>query len=102
MVPVGTNKVAVDVVSEEEVVGGWQHTARIVRAGGAESTHTVRLAWVDHDYWCDGAKPPSVVTRVLLEYLAQWEPILELPARFDASTARRWVPGIDDELARLI
>ena len=102
MVPGNTSRVAVEVIAEEEVAGGWSHTVRITRPGGQESTHTVRLAWVDHDHWSGGARAPSRVTEAVVQLLASYEPILELPDRFDAATSRRWLPGIDDQLGRVL
>ncbi len=102
MVPANDSRVAVEVLTESEVSGGWSHTVRVRRAEGAESTHIVRLAWVDHDHWSAGASAPSRVTEAVVRLLVACEPILELPERFDASTARRWLPGIDQELARVL
>ena len=102
MVPIRQHKVAIEVVQETEVPGGWLHTVRISRPESTTTTHDVRLAWVDHEYWCGGALPPSRVTAAVVDCLVGYEPIIELPPRFDASTARRWVPGIDDQLARVL
>lgn len=93
---------AVEVLTEVEVAGGWTHSVRVRRGDGRETLHEVRLAWVDHDHWSGGAKPPSRVTQAVVEFLVACEPVLELPTKFDAATARRWVPGIDDELPRRI
>lgn len=102
MVPGNEPRVAVEVLTESEVSGGWTHTVRVRRAQGPDTVYTVRLAWVDHDHWCGGTHPPSRVTAAVVERLVACEPILELPERFDASTARRWLPGIDEELAQVL
>ncbi len=102
MVPTRQDKVAIEVVAEEDVPGGWLHTVRVLGPEQRATTHLVRLAWVDHEYWCGGAKPPSVVTEAVMAKLVAYEPIIELPERFDAATARRWLPGLDEELAAVL
>lgn len=102
MVPSHDARVAVEVLTETEVPGGWIHVVRVRRPGGKDTDHTVRLAWVDHDHWCGGTQAPSRVTGAVIECLVACEPILELPPKFDASTARRWLPGIDEQMARVL
>ena len=64
------------------------------------SIHRVRLGWVDHNHWT-GERPfaPSRVVQALLECLLEADPPVELPERFDAATARRWVNSLDTEIA---
>lgn len=102
MVPTRQDKVAIEVVLEEEVQGGWLHTVRVLGPAERSTRHKVRLSWVDHDYWCGGSKPPSRVTEAVVERLVACEPIIELPDQFDAATARRWLPGLDEDLSRIL
>ena len=89
--------------SEAEVPGGWRYVVEIERAEGAATAHRVRLSWVDHNHWT-GERPftPSHVVQKLLECLLEVAPAVDLPDRFDASTARRWVEGLDAEVSRLL
>lgn len=92
--------VAVHVRSETEVPRGWRYVVDIDRPEGGTTTHRVRLGWVDHNHWT-GERPftPSHVVRTLLECLMEADPGLDLPERFDAATARRWLPALDEALA---
>ena len=84
------------VLSEEETRTGWVYRVALKRGDDAREHH-VRLAWVDHDHWSGGRAQPSHVVERLMELLAELE--IEIPERFDASTARRWHTDLD---ARLI
>ncbi|MBX3365016.1 MAG: hypothetical protein KF866_09645 [Phycisphaeraceae bacterium] len=87
------------VLTEEEIRAGWSYVVSL-RRGEKTTRHRVRLAWVDHDHWSGGRFPPSLVIERLIELLAEME--ADIPEHFDASTARRWRPGLDDHLtARL-
>lgn len=94
--------------TEQEQPGGWLYGVAIEHADGTTSLHQVRLAWVDHDHWCGGRLPPSVVIQRVVEHLlgqghlAGLSPGDPLPATFDAARARRWSPGIDAELRTAI
>lgn len=84
----------IQIQSEADRPGGWSYLVRI--QGGHQATdHEVGLAWVDHDHWSGGRLPPSTVVHELLSVLLDSCGHELLPRRFDASTARRWVPGLD-------
>lgn len=86
----------VHIRSETEVPQGWRYVIDIDRRGGETTTHRVRLSWVDHNHWAgERPFPPSRVVQALLESLLEADPGIELPERFDAATARRWVEDID-------
>lgn len=102
MVPASDDKVAIEVRTETEVQTGWEYHIRITRPGREATDHQVRLAWVDHDHWSGGTKAPSKVIEAVVEAVLRADPGRELPARFDASTARRWVPTLDETLSRLL
>lgn len=90
----------VTIGAESESAAGWTYEVRVERAG-VEREHRVHLAWVDHDHFSGGTRPPSEVIRSLLEALLDARPELELPSTFDASVIRRWAPGIRESLAHL-
>ncbi|MDX9912499.1 MAG: hypothetical protein RBS39_11765 [Phycisphaerales bacterium] len=81
---------------EIETPRGWAYDVHIVRGSGPPTDHRVTMSWADHDHWSGGALPPSSVVQSLMEVLAERLRAHELPHNFDASTARRWVEGLDD------
>jgi hypothetical protein len=92
----GTAQVRVE--SEEETPRGWRYRVTVEREGGASTEHEVALAWVDHEHWCGGRVAPSTVVERLFGVLLERGE--EIPARFDAATARRWFRELDGELMR--
>jgi hypothetical protein len=103
----------IDVRTEQETPHGWRYEIAVTRGaersasarGGATiatrtSSHVVTLAWVDHEFWCGGAQPPSRTIQSVVAFLLERESdpseAFTLPERFDASTARRWYPSIDE------
>lgn len=97
-----TRRVAsVDVGAETETARGWSYAVRVVWMDDAESDHTVTLSWHDHDHWSGGAAAPSRVVGVLIRLAGDAIGREKLPARFDASTVRRWIPDLDEWVGRL-
>lgn len=93
----------VHVRSETDIPQGWRYLVEVEREGGARSTHRLRLAWVDHNFWTgERPIPPSRVAQAVVEYLLAARPDDDLPDRFDAAMARRWAPAIDRELPDLL
>lgn len=93
----------VRVGAERETEHGWAFDVSILRPGAPETQHDLRLSWVDHDLWSGGRAPPSRTAEALMKLLVGSDLAPDdLPARFDASTARRWLPGVDRELPQLI
>ena len=91
--------VTVHIRSETEVPQGWRYLVEIDRSEGQRSTHRVRLGWVDHNHWAgERPFPPSRVVQALLESLLDADPGIELPDRFDAATARRWMDDLDSHI----
>jgi hypothetical protein len=80
----------------------WDYTVVVEDDSGEASSHRVRLSWLDHEHWSGGRVPPSKVIEVVLECLLSHGMKAELPERFDAARARRWIPGIDRELQAAI
>lgn len=91
---------AARVLEEHETAHGWSFRLAIDRGPDAPAAeHEMALSWVDHDHWTGGTTPPSRLAERLLTILVVR--VSDLPARFDAARARRWVPEIDDLLAHL-
>ena len=94
----------VQIESETEDHDGWTFRLRIA-AENAEppSRHTLRLAWADYDLWsADGADPPHAVATAVVEFLLSRLGLADLPAKVDASVARRRFPDADTEIPGLI
>ncbi|HRQ72416.1 MAG TPA: hypothetical protein PLU35_05235 [Phycisphaerales bacterium] len=91
----------VQVGAETETDRGWSYEVRIAAPGGAFTRHEVTIAWVDHDYWCGGTRPPSEVIERLMT-LVVGRLATRLPTRFDAATARRWMPDLDAEMMQAL
>ncbi len=85
----------IEVKTESETARGWEYGVALVRDSGERSEHTVRLSWADHEHWSGGRDSPSRVVEMLLKLLLEQEAERPLPERFDASTVRRWWPGVD-------
>jgi hypothetical protein len=90
-----------EVVSEQDDGRGWAYEVLVRLAGVAPTRHQVTLSWRDHDYWCGGQVAPSRVVAAIVEYALSNGP-KALPASFDCSTARRWLPKLDQELKYLL
>jgi hypothetical protein len=94
----------VQIESETEDRDGWTFRLRIA-ADNAEppSRRTLRLAWADYDLWsADGTDPPHAVAAAVVEFLLSRLGLADLPAKVDASVARRRFPDADTEIPRLI
>ncbi|MEM9066635.1 MAG: hypothetical protein AAGB51_14245 [Planctomycetota bacterium] len=89
----------VEATEERETDHGWSYTVTIL-AGEERRSHEVRLDWSDHDHWSGGGVAPSRVVEALVAELAESIGACDLPLRFDASTARRLLPGLDDRMLR--
>lgn len=88
---------SVRVIQERETPRGWEYDVAIDDDRAGQTTHVVTLAWVDHDHWSGGCLAPSAVIERLMNRLATRT---KLPARFDASQARRWDPDLDRVMTR--
>jgi len=89
----------VRVTLEEDTARGWSHQVEITSPGKPPLQVTVQLCYQDYEYWSGGSRPPEQVTVSLVECLLDPGPDAHvpspLPENFDASTARRWMPGLD-------
>ena len=89
------------VESERQAERGWVFKVVVERDAAPpnppppRTEHDVALAWVDYEYWSQGTAAPEQVARAVVEALLRDDPFRELPARFDASTARRWLRSLD-------
>lgn len=90
---------AVRVEQESQTRTGWTHSVTLTLADGSVQQLTVTLCFQDYEYWSGGTRPPERVTEALIECLLDPDEDANvpepLPDRFDASTARRWMPSLD-------
>lgn len=88
----------VNVQTETDIPQGWRYAVEVLHDDGSLSNHRLRLAWVDHNHWSgERSIPPSRVAQALVESLL--DAGRQVPDRFDASTARRWLPDLDHRIA---
>lgn len=83
-------------MTETETGHGWEYVLAVEGPSNTRTEHTVRLSWADHEHWSGGRDSPSRVVEKLVGLLV--ERGQTLPPRFDASTGRRWWPGLDDAM----
>lgn len=90
----------VHVECETDTRTGWTFDVRVLAEGGAVSTHTLRMAWVDYELWAGGRLRPSDVAEAVVRFAVSraGAPDARL-ADFDASMLRRWFPGADAAIA---
>lgn len=84
---------------ETDTAVGWSYEVFVeafVNGEASESRHVVTLSWHDHDHWTGGANPPHTLIAGLVGLLI--DEGVDLPKKFDASTARRWLPNLDERL----
>ena len=94
--------------AESDTDRGWRFDLALYRrATPVAPEETVRrfvltLSWQDYERWCAGAMPPSRVAESVARCAASRLGPEALPDHADASTLRRLVPTLDDDLrARL-
>ncbi len=97
-------RASVDIGQETETQAGWKYEVRLSRPGQGQTSHSVSLSWVDHDYWSGGRMPPSQVVEAVLRYALEHDGhqaggvAATWPTNFDAARIRRWFPRMDEEL----
>jgi hypothetical protein len=92
----------VDITAEQELPGAWTFALR-VDGPGAPTDRTLHLSWADYNLWSsDGADPPHAVARAVVKFLMARMALGDLPARIDASVARRRFADADREIPGLI
>ncbi len=90
----------IEIGLEAEEANGWSYrVARLDAHDCVVSTHTVLLSWVDHDALSGGTSAPSCVMLAILQALLD-AGVSDWPERFDASTARRWIPSLPEVIAQ--
>ena len=89
----------IEVGLEREDARGWRYSVTVDRDGRRRG-FDIRLDWADHDHWTGGTCAPSKTVHALVAALIEHEDDLDapIPNRFDASTARRWLGTLDDEV----
>ena len=86
----------IEILTECEIDRGWRFTAQALQPDGSLQSLTLDLSWADYDYWCpDGVAPPAAVAESCLRWILKHQGQLTLPARLDASHARRLHAGAD-------
>jgi hypothetical protein len=103
-IPLGDVLVAqVEILSEDEVQGGWEFFAQVLDDDGTLSQHRVTLRWADYNLWsADGSDQPAKVVEAVLDFLLSRITPNQLQAKFDASTVRRRFPDADDAIPTFI
>ncbi|MFG0329661.1 MAG: hypothetical protein ACF8PN_07135 [Phycisphaerales bacterium] len=86
------------VETESEIVNGWSFEVVIIEPGVAPARRRVSLSWADYDYWCQGRARPEAVVHAVVEVVLEERTLAEIPDRFDAAIARRWIPDADQRL----
>ncbi len=88
----------VTVERETEGEHGWSYAVSVRDGQQPARTLTVTLAWVDYEHLCGGRVAPERIARAVVELLLEHWKDGPIPERFDASTVRRWVPGMDHQV----
>lgn len=87
---------------ELETAKGWRYEVNVFWEGGRLTRHTADLSWADHDHWCGGSKQPSRVIEVVIQVAGiALGPTTDgggLPEKFNASSLRGRVLGLDDRV----
>jgi hypothetical protein len=87
------------VQSETETPQGWSFRVRVEHVDGTPTEHVLTLSWVDYNYWSPGGTvAPERVAAWIIGFVADRRAPGSPPAKFDASTARRWFPELDQSL----
>lgn len=89
----------IEILSEQELPGRWQFEIQSLDDTGVLRSHIVTLSWADYNLWSqDGADEPSRVVDAAVNFLLSRTPADDLPAKFDASLARRRFPTESDRI----
>ena len=73
----------IEILSEEEISGGWAFGAQMLDANGELFKVTMTLNWSDYNLWSpDGGDEPSGVAEAVLMYLLSKQAAADLRPRF--------------------
>ena len=97
-----TDQTTVHIETEIDTAGGWEFGVRIEQAGRSARTLTLRMSWADFEHWSGGASPPSTVAKSVVELAIKRKPSQSALGDFDAAMLRRWFPGADEALMRIL
>lgn len=93
----------IEILSEVESPGCWRFEVQVLDNSGELRRHAVTLAWADYNRWSqDGADEPSRVVDAAINFMLARADAIELPAKFDASLARRRYADADRIIPTLI
>ncbi|MBX3358041.1 MAG: hypothetical protein KF745_06410 [Phycisphaeraceae bacterium] len=84
------------VESETETERGWVYRITVDDADEPSGHVTLTLSWADYEFWSHGRVAPERVAQAVIESVLASGRAEPLPDRFDAATARRWVPDLND------
>ena len=86
----------IEILTETEISRGWRFTAQAVQADGTLLPIALEVSWADYDFFCpEGSAPPAAVAEATLHWMLEHRDDRPLPARLDASHARRMHPDAD-------
>lgn len=93
-----------EIIAEREAAKRWEFDVQILDDAGGLHRVMMTLTWADYNLWsADGADEPGKVAEAALSFLLSRTAPAELPAKFDASLARRRFPDdADAVIPRLI
>ena len=90
-------------ISEREEPGCWRYDFRCRRQDGGSSTHQLRLAWEDYDFWVrDGSVEPERVADAIVRFVLGHAAFDPMPSKVDSSHPRRHDAGADQAIFGLI
>lgn len=80
----------IEILTETEIERGWRFTAQCVQPDGSLLPLTLELSWADYDLYCpEGSASPAAVAEATLHWMLTHRDARPMPARLDASHARR-------------
>jgi hypothetical protein len=93
----------IEIISEQERPGHWRFEVQALDDAGTLRRHTVTLSWADYNLWStDGGDEPSRVADAVMNFMLSRLGADAIPAKFDASLARRRFADADQVIPTLI
>ena len=93
----------IEILSECELPAAWRFDAQVLDDAGALRKHVLTLSWADYNLWSqDGSDEPARVADAVLNFLLMRGGADVIPAKLDASRARRLHADADRVIPTLI
>lgn len=93
----------IEIIAEREAPKRWEFDVQILDDAGGLRRVQMTLSWADYNLWsADGADEPSKVAEAALYFMIQRAGVDDIPAKFDASHARRKSPDADQVIPSMI